>query len=141
MKIYTIGFTGKSAREFFTKLRDAGVKNVIDVRLWPSTQLSGFSKSRDLAFFLSALCRIGYEHRKDLAPSEDILKNYKEGKISWVDYEMHYRALLKNRKIIWADEMSDGCLLCAEPTAEKCHRRLLAEFFKEQNLDLDIIHL
>lgn len=141
MKLYTIGFTGKTAESFFTKLRNAGVKKVIDVRLWPNTQLAGFSKSKDLAFFLRVLLKTGYEHRIDLAPTAELLKNYKDGKISWVEYEKTYPALLNARHIQLTPDMDGACFLCAEDKPHQCHRRLLVEYLATQANDVEIIHL
>ena len=50
--VFTIGFTKKNAKEFFEKLRQAGVQRVIDVRLNNKSQLAGFSKREDLTYFL-----------------------------------------------------------------------------------------
>lgn len=63
VNIFTIGFAGKSACEFFTKLKDAGVKRVIDIRLNNVSQLAGFTKKLDIEYFLKELCKIEYLHR------------------------------------------------------------------------------
>ena len=113
--LYTIGFAGKPAREFFGLLAEAKVRRLTDIRRWPDAQLSGFAKKRDLPYFLS-LRGIAYEHRPDCAPTEELLKSYKAGKTSWAEYEKIYSGMLDGRR-----------LLCAEPTPDHCHRRLLAE--------------
>lgn len=142
--IYTIGFTGKSAEEFFTILKNAGVKRVIDIRLYPSTQLSGFARKKDLAFFLKNLCGIGYQHNNELAPNDEILKGYKDSKISWAEYEIEYLKLLDGRNVAQntKPELLDGvCFLCAEKTPEQCHRRLLAEYLQIKLGNIEIKHL
>ena len=142
--IYTIGFTGKSAEEFFTILKNVGVKRVIDVRLYPSTQLSGFARKKDLAFFLKNLCKIGYQHNFELAPTDEILKGYKDGKISWAEYEVEYIKLLENRNVAndTNPNLLDGaCFLCAEKTPEQCHRRLLAEYLQNKLKNVEIKHI
>lgn len=154
IRVFTIGFTGKSAEEFFTIIKNAGVKRVVDVRLYPSTQLSGFARKKDLAFFLKNLCGVGYQHNPELAPRIEILKGYKDNKISWAEYEAEYIKLLDKRGIAktpsplafdaWGEglEKLDGvCFLCAEPTAEKCHRRLLAEYLQDKLGSVEISHL
>lgn len=141
MKLYTIGYAGKTAQEFFTILRDAGVKKVMDVRLYPSTKDSGFAKSKDLAFFLRVLCRISYEHHKEFAPTTTLLKEYKEGSISWTEYEDQYRNICQARRFVLTPDMDGCCFLCAEPTSEKCHRRLLVEYLAKQEEGVTIIHL
>lgn len=141
MKLYTIGYAGKTAQEFFTILKKAGVQKIMDVRLYPSTKDSGFAKSKDLAFFLQVLCRIPYEHRKEFAPTAALLKGYKEGIIGWYDYEEQYRHICQARKFMLTPDMDGACFLCSEPTADKCHRRLLVEYLAKQMSDVNIIHL
>ncbi|MDA8226520.1 MAG: DUF488 domain-containing protein [Desulfitobacterium hafniense] len=144
MKIYTIGFTKKSAEEFFDILERNKVKTVIDVRLNNSSQLAGFSKGRDLSYFLKKLVGINYVHRSDLAPTKEILDAYKSKLITWEQYETKFLNLLKDRKPIVDTSLFDqACLLCSEEVADHCHRRLVANYI----LDLittdtpKIIHL
>ena len=132
IRIFTIGFAQKSAREFLTLLMDAGVKTVVDVRLNNVSQLAGFSKKDDLEYFLQSIDKIGYLHKPEWAPTKEILDAYKKKEIDWVEYEKKFRALLVDRKaenLSKPKEMDGCCLLCSEPTAEKCHRRLLSEYF------------
>jgi uncharacterized protein (DUF488 family) len=142
--IYTIGFTGKSAREFFTRLGDAGVKRILDIRLKNSSQLSGFAKKDDLEFFLMKINGIKYLHVYDLAPTENILDSYKGKKIGWSEYEMQFNRLLKERKVEnrMRDELSEGdCFLCSEEKPDFCHRRLVAEYLQQKFGDINILHL
>lgn len=143
--IFTIGFTGSSAEHFFNRLRSAGVKKVIDTRLWASSQLAGFAKKKDLPYFLQEIGGIDYEYRKELAPSDDILKPFKDNKTSWAEYEVQYIDLIKHRNIsniLKPDEVHEACFLCACQTHEHCHRRLLAEHLqREWGNPAQIIHL
>lgn len=145
MKIFTIGFTGTTAENFFTRLQQAGVRKVIDTRLWADTQLSGFAKKKDLPFFLKNLSGIDYEHQRDLAPSEELLKASKKGDIAWPEYETLYLQLLKERDIkhkLIPEDIAGACFLCAEKTPHHCHRRLLAEYLQRAwQADIEIIHL
>ena len=114
IRIFTIGFAQKSAREFFTLLMDAGVKTVVDVRLNNVSQLAGFSKKDDLEYFLQSIGKIGYRHHSELAPTKEILDAYKKKEISWDEYEKRYRELLTERRVenlIKPEEIDDGCLL------------------------------
>ncbi len=63
MKLFTIGFTKTTAESFFSRLSQAGVKKVIDIRLNNASQLAGFAKKTDLIYFLKTICGIDYEHR------------------------------------------------------------------------------
>jgi uncharacterized protein (DUF488 family) len=145
LKIFTIGFTDSTAENFFSRLRDAGVQKVIDTRLWADTQLSGFAKKRDLPFLLKNLSGSTYEHKIDLAPSENILKDFKDKRIGWPEYEDRYLQLLHDRHIaekLTSDDVAGSCFLCAEKTPHQCHRRLLAEYLqREWNIAMEIVHL
>lgn len=144
-KIYTIGFTKKSAEEFFESLRKHGIRLVVDVRLNNKSQLSGFSKKDDLAYFLDKILGAGYVHEPLLAPSKDVLKAYRTGMISWAEYEQKFLDLMQRRQIerkLPKSLLEQAIvLLCSEPTAERCHRRLVAEYLAKAWGDLDIVHL
>ncbi|MBN1909769.1 MAG: DUF488 domain-containing protein [Pirellulales bacterium] len=142
--IFTIGFTGHSAEEFFGKLEKADVRTLFDVRLNNVSQLAGFAKRRDLEYFLRAIADIGYVHETDLAPTKEILDGYKKKEIDWAEYESRYRALLTQRRPerrLRSDELDGGCLMCSEHEAERCHRRLAAEYLREAWGNVRIIHL
>jgi uncharacterized protein (DUF488 family) len=143
--IYTIGYTKKSLEEFIRRLRDADVEAVIDVRLRNTSQLAGFSKRDDLAFLLREGFGIEYEHKPELAPTPDILEAYKAGG-EWEAYEQSFRQLLDEREAEDAgrdvlSRFQRPCLLCSEPDADQCHRRLVAEWWKKHLPNITIIHL
>jgi uncharacterized protein (DUF488 family) len=142
--LFTVGFTRKNASEFFSILRQARVRTLIDVRLNNVSQLAGFTKRDDLAFFLRELCACSYEHRPLLAPTKDILDDYKKDVIDWTEYERKFRSLLGERAVerqVVLDELDYACLLCSEPTADHCHRRLVAEYLRERLGSIEIVHL
>ena len=144
MRIYTLGFTKKSAESFFEILRASGVERVIDVRLNNVSQLAGFSKRDDLAYFLREVCSVEYEHMPDLAPTQELLKAYRDRAITWDDYEPQFLALMAERRVEdlpIRDVIANACLLCSEETAEHCHRRLVAEYLQDHWGDVEIIHL
>jgi len=142
--VFTIGFTKKTAEEFFTLLMKAGVKRVIDIRLNNVSQLAGFAKREDLRYFLRAIGGIDYLHRPDLAPTQQILDEFKKNKGSWPDYERDFLALLLARKAelnITPELLDEGCLLCSEDKPLHCHRRLVAEYLRSKWGNVGIIHL
>lgn len=146
IQIFTIGFTGKSAEEFFGKLKAAKIKKLIDTRLWASSQLAGFARKKDLPFFTKKLAGAAYEYRDDLAPSQEILKAYKDNRITWDEYEVQYLELINHRNIanvLMPDEVHEACFLCACKTEHNCHRRLLSEYLQGvwKDYDLKITHL
>jgi uncharacterized protein (DUF488 family) len=144
MKIFTIGFTKKSAKDFFTKLESADVKRILDVRLRNTSNLAGFTKKDDLEFFLSRINKIDYLHLPELAPTDEILDAYKKKKIGWPEYQIQFNNLLSERMIenMMRDKLSDrDCLLCSEATPDHCHRRLVAEYLKNKFEEINIIHI
>lgn len=144
IEIFTIGFTKKSAKEFFTKLAEAGVQRVVDVRLNNVSQLAGFAKKHDLRYFLRTICNIDYIHLPELAPTQDILDAYKKRKGDWSVYEQKFLDLMAQRKIeetIPQDILAGGCLLCSEHEPDHCHRRLVAEYLNEKWGNVEIKHL
>jgi uncharacterized protein (DUF488 family) len=144
MKILTIGFTKKSAEEFFSRLQEAGTRRVVDVRLNNTSQIAGFAKARDLEFFLKAIAGIDYTHVPELAPAQDMLDDFVKAKGAWSEYERRFRQLMETRRIAETlpKELLDGsCLLCNEDTPEHCHRRLVAEYLQEHWADVEIFHL
>jgi uncharacterized protein (DUF488 family) len=144
MTIYTIGFTKKSAKEFFEALISHNVKKVIDIRLNNSSQLAGFTKGNDLKYFLKAIANIDYIYRPEYAPSKELLNEYKSKKVNWPEYEKRYSNILEARGVLRNINYSmfdQSCLLCSEPSPDKCHRRLLAERLAESNSEISIVHL
>jgi uncharacterized protein (DUF488 family) len=144
MNIFTIGFTKKNAEQFFTRLRQPGLVRLLDIRLNNSSQLAGFTKKSDLSYFLRELCNIDYVHLPELAPTQDILDEYKKSGGNWDVYEEKFMQLLANRRVeetINKDLIDGGCFLCSEATPEHCHRRLVAEYFAQKWPDVQITHL
>ncbi|WP_030022844.1 DUF488 family protein [Streptomyces monomycini] len=144
MKLYTIGFTKKSAERFFGLLREAGVSTLVDVRLNNVSQLSGFAKRDDLKYFLSELCGTQYTHRNDLAPTQHMLDDYKKRGAGWAAYEAQFLDLMQSRRIedtVTHELLDNAVLLCSEHSAQHCHRRLVAEYLAQQWGDVSIDHL
>jgi len=144
LNVFTIGFTRKSARRFFELVRKSGAKRIVDVRLNNSSQLSGFAKKDDLAFFLAEICGVDYVHAPDMAPTADMLKAYRQGQMDWPTYERRFLDLMRDRQIeetMPKHLVADGCLLCSEDQPHHCHRRLVAEYLRDHWGGVDIEHL
>ena len=143
MKLFTIGFTKTSAEGFFSRLAKANVKKLIDVRLNNVSQLAGFAKKDDLRYFAKSICGIDYEHIAELAPTQDILDEYKKSKGAWSVYAEKFLDLMARRKIENIDRarLDGGCLLCSEDKPHYCHRRLVAEYLKGKWGSVEIDHL
>ncbi len=155
IRLHTIGFAGKSAEQFFDALRRAGVQKLIDVRRSNNTLYCGFTRARDLPFFLTHLCGIAYVHEPDFAPSLELLKDYqkrieadRKDPQAWPEYVDRFLAEIAQRPICerfqgHAAGFSAVALLCTESKPDRCHRRLLAEHLKNNCGDctIEIVHL
>jgi len=145
MKLYTIGFTKKTAESFFTLLQNNGIQQIVDIRLHPGGQLSGFAKQEDLRFFLRRLANCEYSHVPILAPSQQLLSDYHTDH-NWERFAAHFESLMSERKIPGALDRSlfetrVCCLLCSEASPERCHRRLVAERLASHWSTVEVIHL
>ena len=142
--LYTIGYTKKSARTFFSALKSSKISLLLDIRLNNTSQLAGYTKKEDLEYFLETICSCSYKHLPQFAPTKEILDNYHNKRIAWLDYEKQFNALLGNRQpitVLDINHIDHACLLCAEPTPEYCHRRLVAEYINEAISGITIQHL
>ncbi len=145
MEIYTIGFTKRTAAEFFETLKTAQITRLVDVRLNNSSQLAAFAKRDDLRYFLRQICNADYCHEQLLAPTQNMLDDYKKNHSGWNSYADRFLSLLKERQIetkldpvLFAGR---AVLLCSEHSAEHCHRRLVAEYLASKWKDVSIKHL
>jgi uncharacterized protein (DUF488 family) len=145
MEIFTIGFTKKSAAQFFGLLQQHGIRRLIDVRLNNVSQLAGFSKRDDLQYFLQTICQAEYVHEPLLAPTQDLLDALKKHHGTWAAYEQQFLALLATRQIEQhlkpALFTGPAVLLCSEPTAAECHRRLVVEYLQKRWPNVTARHL
>lgn len=144
IRLYTIGFTQKSARKFFNLLIINKVERIIDIRLNNVSQLSGFAKAGDLEYFLKTIAGINYVYEPKMAPTKDLLDEYKKFKGDWGIYEKNFNSIISNREIENLEiikSINDSCLLCSEDRPDKCHRRLVAEYLQQKNNDVKVIHL
>lgn len=143
MKIFTIGFTKTTAQHFFDRLKLSGAKKLVDVRLNNVSQLSGFAKREDLKYFSNEICGMSYEHLAALAPSQEMLAEYKKMGGDWSAYERKFLQLMSERQIekIDVDRLDGACLLCSEDKPHHCHRRLVAEYLRDKWGGVEIEHL
>ena len=144
MNVFTIGFTKKSANRFFELLSTSGTKRVVDVRLNNGSQLSGFAKRDDLKYFLKELCGIDYLYLPELAPTKEMLNDYRKNHKNWRQYENQFLDLMSERRIenkIPKEIIAEGCLLCSEDKPHNCHRRLVAQYLGDHWHDVNVQHL
>jgi uncharacterized protein (DUF488 family) len=145
MEIYSIGFTQKTAKQFFSLLKQHRISRLLDVRLNNVSQLAGFTKREDLKYFLREICDADYVHEPSLAPTQEMLDAYKKDKGPWQDYEQKFLTLMAERQIeerlVRAAFSTPTVLLCSELKPDHCHRRLVLEYLRDKWGNLDIHHL
>lgn len=145
MKIYTIGYSQKTAAQFFYDLKKiAGLSKVIDVRLNNTSQLAGFTKKDSLDFFLKEILSINYFHLPILAPTEELLSSYQKKTIGWTSYAEQFLQLMEERGIeaqLNSKMLNNSCLLCSEQSPEYCHRRLIVEYLSRNWGNIEILHI
>ena len=144
IRLFTIGFTQKTAETFFGQLCERGVKRIIDIRLKNVSQLAGFAKKDNLRYFLKAICDIDYMHVPELAPTKEIMDEYRKSKRGWALYEKKFLALLSSRQIekkLSKNIFDRACLLCSEDKPDHCHRRLIVEYFNNKWGNIEITHI
>lgn len=147
MKIFTIGFTKKDAKTFFELLQKNKIDLLLDIRINNVSQLAGFAKGNDLGYFINEILNAKYIHDTRFAPTKELLDSYRDKNINWLEYEKEFSKIIEDRRIV--DIFQDNyyknyervCLLCSESEADKCHRRLIAEYLKENLSDIEIIHI
>jgi uncharacterized protein (DUF488 family) len=145
MEVYSIGFTKKTAEQFFSALKKEKIRRLVDVRLNNVSQLAGFTKRDDLRYFLREICDADYIQEPLLAPTQAMLDDYKKRKGTWQEYEQRFLALMSDRKV---EEKLDrsifavpAVLLCSELKPDHCHRRLVLEYLASKWGDLRVRHL
>ncbi|MBN2603555.1 MAG: DUF488 domain-containing protein [Candidatus Thermoplasmatota archaeon] len=144
-KLFTIGYTKKSLEDFVNLIMANKIEKIIDIRLKNSSQLAGFAKANDLKYILEKFLDIGYSHVPLLSPSEEIFNEYRKTR-NWDQYVKSFNMLMNKRKmdIVLKDAIANHdrvCLLCSEELPNKCHRRLLAEYYKSKGNQIEIKHL
>ncbi len=145
MEIFTTGFAKKTAAEFFEPLKNHRIELLVDVRLNNTSQMAGFTKHRDLPYFLQELIGARYEHKPLLAPTGEMLKAYRKKEMTWEEYELEYLDLITTREVEnqipreWFEQRA--VLLCSEFTPEECHRRLVVEYLDRTWGEVEAVHL
>jgi len=144
IKVFTIGYAGKNAREFFAILKQSGIRKVIDVRLYNTSQLAGFTKRQDIEYFLQTIVNAKYIHLPIMAPTKQLLNDYKKRLINWQQYETQFKEVITQRQIekhLVPQDIDMSCFLCSEAKANNCHRRLVAEYLAKVWQNVSIHHL
>ena len=127
--IHTIGTQDRHDEDFLAVLREHRIDAVIDIRVYCEGRYYRFASGQHIKELVEG-AGIAYLHDRRFAPTAEI-RDMAEQK-DWVTYEAAYRALITERHMaeVWQEVTATfgrPCLLCAERSADHCHRRLLGE--------------
>lgn len=140
-KIYTIELESKTAEQFFTMIKNAGVTKLINLRLNNTSKQSGFCNLADLAYFARTICNIGVEQWIAPTPTMDLLDKHMD--LSG-EYKNEYLKLLDDMFFTAEFEILDlnnCCFLYSDYLPDFCHRLILTEYLHLINKEVEIIHL
>ena len=145
MKLYTIGYDGKSAQDFFEALKTNQIECLVDIRILPDHDGAMYARKRDLPYLLKEIVGCDYAYMKNLAPTLQLLEDVHQDN-DFAKYAQGFTKILDEREIPSSldrefFEKQACCLLCFEAKSEFCHRRLVAERLHKQWEGVEIIHL
>lgn len=146
MILYNIGYARKSAKRFFEEIKEHEIEIIVDIRLGNTSQLAGFTKKDDLAYFLKEICGCTYEHRPDLAPTKEMMDEYKSKSITREEFERRYCEIVRGRGAIsgFADKYGGYeriGLLCSGADITSCHQQLLSTMLAGQEPSLTVVNV
>lgn len=90
---------------------------------------------------ISRMCPKGIKVKMygKLAPSAELLRDYKSGLMAWADYTERYKSetLSKLDPHVVAKELGENAiLLCYEKSNDNCHRHIVAEWLREAGIQI-----
>ncbi len=112
------------------------------MRLNRTSQLAGFAKEGDLAYFARELC--GIETEAVPAPTAEMLSAYRAREIGWTEYAARFKRLIAQRRIetmLDIKPLNGACLMCSEALPHHCHRRVVAEYLREKWGKVEVMDL
>jgi uncharacterized protein (DUF488 family) len=134
MKLFTIGYGGRTPTEFVRLLVEHGVRTIADVRLHPGrAYMACFAKAKSPDKGIERILReagIGYASVIGLGnPFKDE-----------ADWPERYRGLLTESGETLIEPLllvpRPFCLLCAEKKPEQCHRKLIADYLQARGWEV-----
>jgi len=126
--LYTLGYEGLDIEQFIVRLRQAGVRAVVDVRELPLSRKKGFSKSALRQRLLDA--GLSYFHAPALGCPKPIRNRYREDG-DWTAYTREFLGYLLTQQTAVAElaafaRSTPTCLVCYEADFAACHRTYVA---------------
>lgn len=134
-QIYAISAYQISAQQFFKELLESQVDLLLDVRLKNQSQLCGFTKKADLAFFVPQICKAKYVHDLKFAPEAGLLDRYVKHWITWEEYARRYKEKMEEQDVeqyFW-DKYGHYkciCMLGTETKQRRSHTEVLLQILK-----------
>lgn len=128
--LYTIGYEGASAEDFWATLASAGVHALIDVRQVPVSRKSGFSKRhlKDAA----DVHGLYYVHFGGLGDPKEGRAAARRGNIEQFKaiFHSHMKSEAAEQDLRTALSLAvtvPSCLMCFERNPQECHRMIVVD--------------
>lgn len=144
MRVYTLGYEGRTLEEFVELLRQFGIQTLVDLRENPFSRKPGFSQPH-LAQALEAE-GIGYLHLQKLGCPKESRQRYRqtgEAEAFYREVTIHLKSQEEIvQQLYVVTQSSRCCLMCLEREVTDCHRLLVSERLKTMaGTGLEVQHL
>jgi uncharacterized protein (DUF488 family) len=142
-RIYSVGYEGMTLEGLVSRLSDARVSVLVDVRLNPVSRKPGFSRRR-----LAEACDsagIEYVHEKELGNPPDNRDSFRKG--DGEEGRVRMRSILSNgagaalERIVQLASAKRIAVLCVERDHGRCHRGVITDMAVERNAKIEIVHI
>ncbi len=137
MNLFTLSAYETTAEQFFETLKKQKADLVLDVRLRNTNQLCGFTKEKDLAYFVHNIAGAQYVHDLLFAPDSDLLDVYTKHVIDWNGYRQAYLSEMeeRNARSVFAQKYQQYASICILGTAtshRRSHSEALLEYLEKE---------
>ena len=135
MKLYTVGYGGRTPEEFLRLLADGGIRAVVDVRLRPDrSSMATYAKAKDPHKGIEGwLSRAGVQYFSFIELGNQFLE--------FDDWQSRYRNLMERAGDLLTERLCKVpppfCLMCAEKSADRCHRAIIASYLAERGYEVE----
>jgi uncharacterized protein (DUF488 family) len=137
MRLYTVGYGGRSPDEFIRLLKDNGIAAVVDVRLRPDrSSMGAYVKAKDPDKGIEGLLRRAGIPYFSFVELGNLFLDFD-------DWQVRYPRLMEKAGDLLTERLLQApqpfCLMCAEKSADRCHRAIIAEYLTSRGYDVEHI--
>jgi uncharacterized protein (DUF488 family) len=137
MQLYAIGYGGRTPDELVRALKEHGIRAVVDVRLRPDrSSMGSFVKAKDRDKGIEGLLgRAGIQYFSFVELGNLFL--------DFDDWQARYQSLMEKAGDLLTERLfqipSPFCLMCAEKSADRCHRAIIAKHLAQKGHQVEHI--